>query len=97
MVREFYANVLEHVDHKVFVRGRQVAFGGSAINRFLKLQDIENDEYHAFLGGKIDFHEVLQTVTVLGTQWKVTDDKPVTFPSIKLIKECKAWYYFMSA
>ena len=74
----------------------QVAFGGSTIKRFLKLQDIENNEYHAFLRGKIDYQEVLRTITVPGTQWKVTDGKPITFPSIGLTKECKAWYYFLA-
>lgn len=97
MFREFYTNVPEHVNPKVFVWGRQVDFSGNSINRFLKLQDIENDEYHAFLGGEIDYHEVIRTITVPGTQWKMTDGKPITFPSIGLTRECKAWYYFLGA
>ena len=27
----------------------------------------------------------------------MSDDKPVTFPSIGLTRECKAWYYFLAA
>ena len=32
---------------------------------------------------------------VLGTQWKLTDGKPVTFPSSGSTKECKTWHYFV--
>jgi len=45
---------------------------------FLKLHDIENDEYHAYLSGEIDYQKVFKAVAVLGTQWKITDGKPVT-------------------
>ena len=27
----------------------------------------------------------------------MSNDKPVTFPSIGLTRECKAWYYFLGA
>ncbi|RVW68547.1 hypothetical protein CK203_063695 [Vitis vinifera] len=48
---------------KVFVRGKQVAFSGHAINVFFNLPDIENDDYIAFLGGKIDYQE-FQTMPI---------------------------------
>ena len=82
MVRAFYTNVPEHNLRKVFVRGKQVSFSGHAINSFLKLPDIENDEYTAHLSGEIDYQEVLRTIAVPGTEWKMTYGKPVTFPSI---------------
>ena len=97
VVREFYANVPKHHHQKVFVRGKQVSFSGHVINAFFNLSDIENDDYTAFLSGKIDYQEVLRTITVLGTQWKMSNDKLVTFPSIGLTRECKAWYYFLAA
>ena len=96
VVREFYANVPEHHHRMVFVRGKQVGFSGHAINVFFNLPDIENDDYTAFLGGEIDYQEVLRTIVVPSTQWKMLDDKPVTFPSIGLTRECKAWYYFLA-
>ena len=67
VVREFYANVPEHHHRKVFVRGRQVGFSGHAIHLFFDLPDIENDDYTAFLGGEIDYQEVLRTTAVPGT------------------------------
>ena len=74
VVTEFYANVPKHHHQKVFVRGKQVAFSGHAINVFFNLPDIENDDYTAFLGGKIDYQEVLRTIVVPSTQWRMSDD-----------------------
>ena len=56
------------------MRGKQVAFSGHAINVFFNLPDIENDDYTAFLCGKIDYKEVLRTIVVPGTQWRMSDD-----------------------
>ena len=39
----------------------------------------------------------MRVIAVLGTQWKLTNDKPVTLPSIRLTNEYKAWYYFFGA
>ena len=57
------------------MRGKQVGFSGHAINVFFNLPDIENDDYTAFLGGEIDYQEVLRTIAVSGTQWRMSDDK----------------------
>lgn len=50
VVREFYANVVEHVDGVAFVRGKRVPFHSQAINKFLRTPNIENDEYGQYLG-----------------------------------------------
>ncbi len=97
IVREFYANAPEHDNRKVFVRGKQVSFSGKAINKFFKLPDFERDEYTEFIGKQIDYQEIIQEIAVPGTQWKFTDDRPVTFKSLGLTRECKAWYYFLGA
>ena len=97
LVREFYANALEHDNRKVFVRGKQVNFSPKAINRFFKLPDIENDEYNQFIAKQIDFEEILQEIAVPGTRWKLSDDKPITFKSIGLTRDCKGWHYFLGA
>ena len=97
IVREFYANAPEHNNRKVFVRGKWVSFSGRAINQFFKVPDIDRDEYTAFIGRQIDYQDILQRIVVPGTQWRMTDDKPITFPSIGLTKVCKAWYYFWGA
>ena len=81
VLREFYANAPKHEHRKVFVKGRQVNFSGQAINKFVKVPNVENDEYTAFIGRQIDYQEILRVIAVPGTQWKLTDDKPVTLPS----------------
>ena len=68
IVREFYANALEHNNRKVFVRGKWVSFSGRAINQFFKVPDIDKDEYNAFIGKQIDYQEILQRIAVPGTQ-----------------------------
>ena len=68
MVRAFYTNVPEHNLRKVFVRGKQVSFSGHAINSFLKLPNIKNDEYIVYLSGKIDYQEVLRTIAILSIE-----------------------------
>ena len=96
-MREFYANAPKHDNRKIFVRRKQVNFSGKAINKFFKLPNIERDGYTEFIGKQIDYEEILQEIAVPGTKWKLTNDKPITLPSIGLTKECKAWYYFVGA
>ena len=49
VVREFYANVEEHRNFRVFVRGRWVPFDQTTINRHYNLPNINNDEYERML------------------------------------------------
>ena len=49
VVREFYANVEEHRNYRVFVRGRWVPFDQTTINRHSNLPKINNDEYEHML------------------------------------------------
>ena len=49
VVREFYANVEEHRNFRVFVRGKWVPFDRTTINRHDNLPNINNDEYERML------------------------------------------------
>ncbi|EOY03879.1 Uncharacterized protein TCM_019091 [Theobroma cacao] len=53
IIREFYANAIEHVDGVAFIRGKQVPFHSQAINAFFRTPNIENDEYRQYLGIRI--------------------------------------------
>ena len=97
IVREFYANAPKHDNRKIFVRGKKVNFSGKAINKFFKLPDIERDGYTEFVGKQIDYEEIIREIAVPGTKWKLTDDKPITFLSIGLTRDCKGLYYFVGA
>ena len=61
------------------------------------LSGVENDGYTTFIGREIDYQEILRVIVVPGTQRRMINDKPITFPSIGLTRECKAWYYFLGA
>ena len=54
LVREFYTNMKEHRNFRVFVRGKMVPFDRTTINRYYKLSNIENDEYEQMLKGSIN-------------------------------------------
>ena len=45
IVKEFYANAMEHVDHVVIVRGKPVAFHANAINEYFGLETPTDDPY----------------------------------------------------
>uniref|UniRef100_A0A803Q0J0 Putative plant transposon protein domain-containing protein n=1 Tax=Cannabis sativa TaxID=3483 RepID=A0A803Q0J0_CANSA len=45
VVMEFYANVVNYVNHDVKVRGRKLSFSSREINKFYGHKDIEDDDY----------------------------------------------------
>lgn len=98
LVREFYANAPAHENGKVFVRGKRVSFSGKAINKLFGLPEIGRDGYTTYYEeDQVDYQAVLQEIAVPGTTWKTTEGRPVTFKSIGLKKDCKAWHYFVGA
>ena len=44
MVREFYANAIEHHDYRI-VMGKQVPFDKTIISQYFGVSNIDNDEY----------------------------------------------------
>ena len=49
IVREFYANDMEHDEYKVFVRGKWVLFDRTTINNYYALDNVDDEEYHSIL------------------------------------------------
>lgn len=45
LVKEFYANLEEIVDDKIFVRGKWINISSKAINKLIGVHDHEDDEY----------------------------------------------------
>ena len=66
LVREFYANMKEHRNFRVFVRGKIVPFDRTTINRYYKLSNIVNDEYERMLEGSINW-DTIKDALCLGT------------------------------
>ena len=67
MVREFYVNAYEHQGSVARVRGKVVAFDRTTLNRFYRLEDIEYDEYSAYLDDHVDINEIVTTICKPGT------------------------------
>ncbi|EOY09125.1 Uncharacterized protein TCM_024515 [Theobroma cacao] len=79
VVQEFYANSIKHEDGRAYVRGCQVFFDADTINQFYNTLDIRNDEYSQLVNGDIDLDEVLGSINILGTEWKVHKGVPISF------------------
>ena len=56
VVREFYVNAYEHKGSVARVRGKAVAFDRTTLNRFYGLEDIEYDEYLAYVDDQVDLN-----------------------------------------
>ena len=55
VVREFYANMEEYRNFRVFVRGKWVAFDRNTINKHYNLPNINNDKYEHMLKGEVNW------------------------------------------
>lgn len=58
LIREFYANLPEHSNEAVFVRGKWVNFDKTTINQLYLLEDIDIDEYFVFINQSIDYDHI---------------------------------------
>ncbi|EOY26539.1 Uncharacterized protein TCM_028331 [Theobroma cacao] len=67
VVREFYANVVEHENGVAFGRGKRVPFDSHTINRFYGTPNLENDEYTQYSNGEVDLEEVISLLGNLRT------------------------------
>ena len=50
-------------------------FDKTTLNWFYSLEDIEYDEYSAYVGGHVDLIEIVNAICKLGTQWKMPNGK----------------------
>lgn len=66
IVKEFYANAIEHVGHMVMVRGRPVSFHATAINEYFGLETPSDAHYEDRLP---DLDELIVRLCKPGTQW----------------------------
>ena len=73
LVREFYANMEEHRNFRVFVQGKMVPFDRTTINQYYNLPNIDNDGYEHMLQGSINW-ETIMNALCLGTvtRWNLT-------------------------
>ncbi|KAE8728213.1 cytochrome P450 71A26-like [Hibiscus syriacus] len=70
LVKEFYANISKPNQHSIFMRGKQIRFTPSAINRYFYLQDVDNR--HATFKNDVDsitYDEILDDLCFANTKW----------------------------
>lgn len=72
-VREFYANVDEHRNGKVRVRGKVVSFDSTAINKVYDLPDIPDSDYSAYLS-EVNYDVVCNELCVFETTWNMAGE-----------------------
>ena len=97
VVREFYANMEEHRNFQVFMRGKIVPFDRTTINKYYNLPNIDNDGYEHMLQGSINWETIMNALcpgTI--TRWNLTQSRAIkTFPGKNMSKSSKAWHYFV--
>ena len=97
VVREFYANAYEHQGSVARVRGKAVAFDRTTLSRFYGLENIEYDEYSAYVDDHVDLNEIINTICKPSTQWKMSNGEAISVKTSTLTKEAKIWHYFVGA
>ena len=95
LVREFYANVSERRDYKVFVRGQWVLFTKEVINSYYSLPTMGDEEGFLKLLSEIDMATVSASVCKPGTVWKMSGDVYKNFSRSGLLDTVRPWYAFV--
>ena len=97
VVREFYANMEEHRNFQVFVRGKMVPFDRTTINQYYILPNIDNDGYEHMLQGSINWETIMNALCLWTvTRWNLTQSGNIkTFLGKNMSKSSKAWHYFV--
>ena len=97
VVREFYANVEEHRNFRVFVRDRWVPFDWTTINRHYNLPNINNDEYERMLQDEVNWETIMNALCPgIATRWVLTQSGNIkSFPGKNMARSSKAWHYFV--
>lgn len=60
VVKEFYANLEERVDDKVFVRGKWVNISSMAINNLIGALEHEKDDYSVLMEERLHTNELVR-------------------------------------
>ena len=97
LVREFYSKILTVNKSFSMVRGINVSFSASSINRHFGLHDVL-DEYGAFLETifELALNKMLQDLTVEDTTWsKETREGILKCSRLALKPLAKVWYHFI--
>ena len=95
IVREFYANLSEHRDRRVFVIGKWVLFQRDAINTFYRLQEVD---YSAFdvLKRRPDYDSIISFLTDGKRTWKTdASNQVVKFQNSMFTWMEKLWHIFI--
>ena len=57
--------------------GKAVTFHRTTLNHFYGLEDIEYDEYLAYVYDHVDLNEIVTTICKPSTQWKISNGEAI--------------------
>ena len=96
IVREFYANLPEHRDRRVFVRGKWVSFLRDTINTFYGLQDVDNSAFDVLQRSPY-YDSIISFLTDGKGTWKTNaSNQEVKFPNSMLTWMAKLCHIFIA-
>ena len=96
LVRELYANLPEHRDRRVFVRGKWVSFRRDTINTFYGLQEVDNSAFDV-LKKRPDYDSIISFLTDGKGTWKTNaSNQVVKFQNSMLTWMEKVWHIFIA-
>ncbi|KAE8658284.1 hypothetical protein F3Y22_tig00116971pilonHSYRG00034 [Hibiscus syriacus] len=96
VVKEFYANISKPNQHSIFVRGKQIRFTPSAINRYFHLQDVMDN--HAKFEEEADnntYDGVLEDLCFENTEWNGRQTSRYSVNQERLQPRAKLWNHFL--
>lgn len=101
MVYEFYADLPDIHEEKVYVRGVRVPFTTNSINELLQCPPLEaySDGYYQWLKNPdgVDYEDVVNTLCFHMAEWNMSGSLPRSIVSCQLNKAARFWAFFMCA
>ena len=96
IVKEFYANLPEDRDRRVFVRGKWVSFRRDTIKTFYGLQKVDNSTFDV-LQRCLDYDSIISFLTDGKGTWTTNaSNQVVKFQNSMLTWKTKLWHIFIT-
>ena len=74
-----------------------MAFNRTTLNQFYSLEDIEYNEYSAYMSDHVELMVIVNAIYKSSIQWKMSNGEACSVKSSTLTKDANIWHYFMGA
>ena len=96
VVKEFYANMVDMKDKKVYIRGKWISFNREQINQTYNLNERKNCSKFKKLVKEPDFHKFVDLLNDGKGKWNATRKNPhESISRGSLTEQAKVWFYFI--